>query len=105
MKSWEMLDPSLQSVLPNEEDITYVVTEYRPLSTSSFSGEPDHAFEATMRINLMSTDAAGEEWLHKMMEHSKCTYRHTQGRAAGLKQVLYKVDMHCQHKKKQMMPK
>ena len=32
IKSWEMLDPSLQSVLPNEEDITYVVTEYRPLS-------------------------------------------------------------------------
>ena len=24
IKSWEMLDPSLQSVLPNEEDITYM---------------------------------------------------------------------------------
>ena len=55
-----MLDPSLQSVLPNEEDITYVVTEYRPLPMSSFSGAPDHAFEATIRINLVSKDA-GEE--------------------------------------------
>ena len=85
-----MLDPSLQSVLPNEEDITYVVTEFIPLSTSSFFGAPDHAFEATIRINLISKDA-GEEWLQKMMEHGKCTYRHTQGRATGLKQVLYKV--------------
>ena len=40
-----------------------------------------------------------------MMLHSKCTYRHTQGRAAGLKLVLYKVDMHFQHQKKQMTPK
>lgn len=99
-----MLDPSIQIVLPNEEDITYVVTEFTPLPKSKFSGAPDHAFEATIRINLMSKDA-GEEWLQKMMQHSKCTYRHTWGRAAGLKQVLYKVDMHCQHQKKQMTPK
>ena len=104
IESWEMLDPSLQSVLPNEEDITHVVTEYRPLSTSSFSGVPDHAFEATIRIHLMSKDA-GEQWLQKMMDNSKCTYRYTRGRAAGLKRVLYKVDMHCQHQKKQMTPK
>ena len=54
----------------------------------------------------MSKDA-GEEWLQKMMEHSKlkCTYRHTQGRAAGLKRMLYKIDMHYQHQKKQMVPK
>ena len=40
IKSWEMLDLFLQSVhvLPNEEDVIYVVTEYRPLSNSSFSG-------------------------------------------------------------------
>ena len=40
-----------------------------------------------------------------MMQHSKSTYRHTRGRAGGLKRVLYKVDMHCQHQKKQMTPK
>ena len=40
-----------------------------------------------------------------MMQHSKCTYRHTRGRATKLKRVLHKVDMHCQHQKKQMTPK
>ena len=98
-----MLEPSLQTVLPNEEGVTYIVTEFTALSTSTFSGAPDYAFEATIRINLKSKDA-GEEWLQKMMQHGKCTYRHTQGRGAR-KRVLYKVDMHCQHQKKQMTPK
>ena len=101
---WDMLDSSLQTVLPNEEGVTYVVTEFNDLSTSNFPGAPDHAFEATVRINVKTKDAA-EEWLQKMMEHSKCTYRHTRGRAPGLKRVLYKVDMHCQHHKKQLTPK
>ena len=69
-----MLDSSLQTVLPNEEGVTYVVTEFTALSTSTFSGAPDHAFEATIRINLNCKDA-GEEWLQKMMQHSKSTYR------------------------------
>ncbi len=34
------------------------------------------------------------------MQHSKCTYRHSKGRAPGLKRVLYKCEMHCQHQLK-----
>ena len=37
-----------------------------------------------------------------MMKHSKCTYHHTRGRAPGLKRVLYKAEMHCQHKEKSL---
>ncbi len=29
-----------------------------------------------------------------------CTYRQSKGRKPGCKRVLYKVEMHCQHKKK-----
>jgi len=34
------------------------------------------------------------------MKHSMCTYRQSKGRKSGRKRVLYKVEMHCQHKKK-----
>ena len=40
-----------------------------------------------------------------MMKHSKCTYRHSKGRSPGLKRVLYKVEMHCQHQKKKLSPR
>ena len=56
--------------------------EFTTLPT--FSGTSAYAFEATMRINLKTKDDA-QEWLQNMMQHSKCTYRHTQGRAAKLK--------------------
>jgi len=49
---WEMLDSSLQTVLPKEEGLMYVVTEFNALSTSTFSGAPNHSFEATVRINV-----------------------------------------------------
>ena len=101
---WETLDPALQSILPNEQDIPYVDTEFTALQKSQFSGAPDYAFEATVRINLKTKDAA-EEWLKKMMQYSVCMYRHTRGKAPRLKRVLYKVDMHCQHHKKQLTPK
>ncbi len=37
-----------------------------------------------------------------MMKQSMCTYRHSKGRSPGLKRVLYKVEMHCQHRKKEL---
>ena len=101
---WKTLEPALQAVLPNEKSTTYVVTELTALPTLTFSGAPPYAFEAFIRINLKTKDDA-QEWLQNIMQHSKCTYRHTRGRAAGLKRVLHKVDMHCQHQKKQMTPK
>lgn len=40
-----------------------------------------------------------------MMHHSKCTYRYTKGRSAGLKLVLIKAEMHCQHEQKKLTSK
>ena len=40
--------------------------------------------------------------MQNMMQHSKCTYCHTKGKAPGLKRVLYKAEMHCQHKRKKL---
>ena len=40
-----------------------------------------------------------------MIQHSKCTYRHTRGRTPGLKRVVYKAEMHCQHQRKKPTPK
>ena len=36
--------------------------------------------------------------------HSQCTYRYSTGRKAG-KRILYKAEMHCQHKLKDLTPK
>jgi len=94
----------LQLFIPNEKSLTYVVTSFSRVPTCSFSGAPSHAFEAAIRINLHSKEEA-ESWLKKMMSHSKCTYRYTKGMAPGLKQVMFKAEMHCQHFKKSLTPK
>ena len=99
--AWKDLDVSLQSVLPNVEGITYVICELTSLSQEGFSGAPSHAFESTVRINLTTMEAA-KNWLESMMKQSMCTYRHSKGRSPGLKRVLYKVEMHCQHQKKDL---
>ena len=69
-----------------------------------FSGAPSHAFKATVRINIHSKEEA-QSWLEQMMDYSKCTYHHTKGRAAGLKRVMFKAEMHYQHFKKSLTPK
>jgi len=84
----DTLNPALQSILPNEQDITYVVTEFRAIQKSQFSGAPEYVFKATVIINLKTKNAA-EEWLKNMMQYSKCMYRHTRGKVPGFKRVLY----------------
>ncbi len=102
-KNWEDVNVSLRSLLPNEDGITYVVTTFDVLSREKFSGAPANAFKTIVRINLNTADDA-KKWLESMMKHSNCTYRHSKGRVAGLKRVCYKVEMHCQHKKKPLTP-
>ena len=99
--AWVNLSKPLQELLPNESGITHVVTEMETLPTEKFLGAPANAYKATIRINITRPEKA-QEWLQNMMKHSKCTYRHTRGRAPGLKRVLYKVEMHCQHKEKSL---
>ena len=45
---WDELIPALQDVLPNQRNVTYVVTNYAKIASCSFSGAPRHAFEATI---------------------------------------------------------
>ena len=54
---WDYLDPSLKALLPSEEGLTYVITEFNHLPTENFPGAPEYSYEATVRINL--TDRGG----------------------------------------------
>ena len=81
-----------------------MITELNQLPADDFPGAPEHLYEATLRINLTEKEAA-QSWMQKMMQHSKCTYRHSKGRAPGLKRVLYKAEMHCQHQRIKLTPK
>ena len=103
-KNWEDLDISLRNLLPNEEGITYVITSYESCSKEFFSGAPANTFESTERVNLIKEDGA-KRWLESMMKHSKCTYRQSKGRRPGGKRVIFKVKMHCQHKRKPLTPR
>ena len=69
------------------------------LPPDSFTGAPAYAFEAVVHVNITESESA-KSWLQDLMSHSKCTYRQSKGRSPGLKRVLYKVEMHCQHAKK-----
>ena len=96
---WEHLHPALQTLLPPEQGLTYMVTDFTLLPSEDFPGAPEHSYEATVRINITEKESA-QSWMQKMMEHSKCTYQHTRGRKPGLKRVIYKTELHCQHQRK-----
>ena len=97
--TWDDLTPCLRSLLPKVEGITYIIVQLKEIMKESFSGASAFAFESTIRINITNAKEA-KEWLQRMQQHSKCTYRHSRGRKPGLKRVLYKVEMHCQHQRK-----
>ena len=101
---WEQLDVPLKGILPNEGKVSHVITDYTPLTTSSFSGAPEFAFDAVIRINV-TTEEDAKFCLQQLMNHSKCTYRYTKGRSPGLKRVLFKAEMHCQHQQKKLTSK
>ena len=42
---WDNLHPALQTVLPAEEGLTYVITEF---TTEDFHGAPESSFQATV---------------------------------------------------------
>ena len=98
---WKDLNVCMRYILPDVEGITYLVSELTTLPQEEFSGAPAHAFESTIRMNLTTAEAA-TKWLDSLMKQSMCTYRHSKGRSPGLERVLYKVEMHCQHQKKQL---
>ncbi len=83
------------------EGVTYIVSELTSLPQETFSGAPFYAFESTVRMNITTAESA-KMWQDSMMKQSMCTYRHSKGRSPGLKRVLYKVEMHCQRRKKEL---
>ena len=67
--TWGQLPPDIQSVLPHDEEYTYVVQSHQTCTTKSFEGAPEFAFEALVRINLDDSEAV-DKWLKKMMDAS-----------------------------------
>lgn len=102
-RSWEYLPPDIQSVLPSDEEYTYVIQSHQKHEAPPFEGAPEFAFSALIRINLESQEAI-QTWLDKMMQTSLCTYRVSRGFKPKGKRVLCKTTMHCQHFRKPLTP-
>lgn len=103
-QKWENLHPSLQTVLPPDEEYTYVIEAYQPKQLEAFPGAPEYAFECQVRINLRNEEEA-MQWLQKMQEHGHCTYRVTRTSKPGLRRVLFKTERHCHHFRKKLTAK
>ena len=71
------------------------------LQSRGFAGAKTYPFRAQFRMSITHTDGA-QSWLKSMMEHSQCTYRVTRTYKPEMKRVLYRVDLRCQHKQKQL---
>jgi len=93
---WNNLPDALKSVIPTDEMYTYIVEEYNELPNEEY---PDSRFTAAIRINL-NNDEEAKEWIGKMSDHSKCTYRVTRTYKPSLKRILWHTDVHCQHQRK-----
>ncbi len=96
---WKELPLALKTVVQIKSQYTYIVEEYNTLNRDDFIGAPEHNFTVTLRINIKE-EKHFKEWLQEMFEHSKCTYRTTRTYNVRQKRILYRVDMHCQHKQK-----
>ncbi len=93
MLIWNELLPSLQFVLPPDDDYSYVIEEYDAVDCTST--DSPH-FISTVRINLVTAEDANV-WMEKMSEHSKCTYQTTKTIKSQQKRVKCKFAKHCQH--------
>ena len=102
--SWDELPCFLQSVIPPDDEYSYVIEECNKLPAEGFSGAPSNRFVATMRINLNNGEQA-KHWVDKMCNHSKCTYRITRTYKPSLKRIMWRADMHCQHQRKPLSTK
>ena len=98
---WDELHPSLQNVLPPDDDYSYVVETYHEINNEI--GDSPH-FSATIRINLANEDDA-KQWIKKMSDHSLCTYRTTKTVKTCNKRVKCKFAKHCQHFAKKLSQK
>ena len=86
-------------MIPDDNQFTYIIEEYTNLPSEDFMGAPEQNFSVTLRININEILNL-KQWLQKMFEFSKCTYRVTRSYKVAQKRVLFRMDMHCQHKQK-----
>lgn len=101
--SWDNLPPFLQPVIPSDEEYSYIIEDCNELPVKEFSGAGIR-FTATLRINLNNGKEA-KDWVDKMCDQSKCTYRITRTYRPSLKRILWRTDMHCQHQRKPLSTK
>ena len=79
---------------------THVVEAYQEIADATGGEMSSSQFSATIRINLTERDEA-IEWMTKMTEHSKVTYRTTKTVKPSLKRVKCKFVKHFQHQAKE----
>ena len=101
--SWGDLPHFLQSVIPSDKEYSYIIEECNKLPAEEFSGASNR-FTARIRINLKNENES-KDWVDKMCNHSKCTYRITRTYKPSLKRILWRADMHCQHYRKPLSTK
>ena len=101
---WDNLPEALQTVLP--KGYTYIVEQLDEYELRDFTGAPGQQFKLKALIRTSTTnEKEAKQWLSSMMEHSQCTYRTSRTYKPTMTRVLYKVDMHCQHKRKVLTTK
>ena len=59
---WDGLHSSVQEVIPDSKEYTYIVETFRQLECEEVTGAPEHSFELRVRINVFNTDEANQ-WL------------------------------------------
>ena len=107
--TWDDLNNELKAILPPKStstnmSYTYVIEKYEDLTQEAFSGEPKECFNVEFRVNLHSKEEFND-WITAFFQSSQCTYRKTRTYNPSLKRVLYKLDMHCHHYRKQLTAK
>ena len=107
--TWDDLNNKLKAILPPKStsrnmSYTYVIEKYEDLIQEAFSGEPEECCNVEFRVNLHSEEEFSN-WITAFSQSSQCTYRKTRTYNPSLKRVLYKLDMHCHHYRKQLTAK
>ena len=98
------LNKELMCVLPTNEKYTYVVENFTKLPQQKFCGASTINFEVYVRVNLDDHNEV-KQWVEALSEKTKCTYRVTRTYKPSMKKVTFKIDMHCQHFRKQLTNK
>lgn len=109
MVTWDSLNNKMKAVFPctstsGASTYAYIVEKYENLTQEEFSGAAEECFSVEFRINLQSEEDINN-WITAFSASSQCTYCKTRTYKPTLKRVLFKLDMHCHHYRKQLTAK